>query len=338
MITNLALCGVRMMAEWNHRINNVVIIPLLTCDLECEHCCRCSSPRRKERMDQRLLREISCKLPEEICELTISGGEPFLDQGFLRDVISYLPECDMVYIATNGMWTRDAHNRYEFLAKTLPELKRLLPRYSDGVSIDLSRDQFHRWQEDAMDGWRLLKSDSENGAYDEDADVPEEPDYDDFEDEDEYWLAYQDYECALDETAYIYPDMENVYLTERHDYMAKVLPIGRGKSWARYDNGDKEYCNFDGNDRPENQLTIWPDGRCSACCDGGAWVGNILYQDVPEILRQRRAFLFWMRRRVGTYLNGGSGVPTSTCARCRRLGKEYFGHRFKEEEFNAGNR
>lgn len=324
------------MAEWNNRINDVVIIPLLTCDLECEHCCRCSGPRRKERMDSNLLWTIRHKLPSEVYEMTISGGEPFLDQEFLREVVGYLPETNMLYIATNGMWTRDCQNRYEFFAKTLPELQNLLHRYSDGLSIDLSRDQFHRWQDDAMDGWQKLKWDAENGVYDEDTDIPEEPDFDDFEDEDEYCQALDEWETETQEMyGYIYPDMEKVQLTERHDYMAKVLPIGRGKSWAQYDNGDKQYCNFDGNDRPQNQLTIWPDGRCSACCDGGAWIGNILHQEVDEILYQRRRFLFWMRRRVGTYRNGRTGVPTSTCARCRKLGKEFFGHRFKEEVFHG---
>lgn len=323
------------MAEYNNRLNDLVLIPSLKCDLECDHCCRCSGPDRTERMTPAVLSAIRSEIPDWISGVTISGGEPFLDLDLLLEVASILPETTSLYIATNGLWTRDPAKRYKFFSEVLPSLKQSLESHADlGLTIELSLDQFHRWQDDARDGWRCLKDEAKNGCEDPE-DPPElepEPDPDDFDDEDLYWEAMDAWEqesWEIRDQYYCYPDMESVTICERSEHMHKVLPIGRGVGWASWDDSDREYCNFDGNDRIENQLTIWPDGRCSACCDGGAWVGNILTQDLPTILKQRRSFLFWLRRQAGTYLNGGSGVPTATCEKCRKLGRKFFGTSFK---------
>lgn len=320
------------MAEYNNRLNELVVIPTLKCDLKCEHCCRCSGPKRTERMDEKLFMALRRKLPDYIGDITISGGEPFLDMDLLLDTVSSLPECDMVYIATNGLWTKDGGKRFRFFSDVLPALKDLIGRYGECVTVELSRDQYHRYQKDAMKYWNVLRLESEDGCFNGDVEFSGEPEEDDFEDEDAFWDAYYEWEQERDECGYyVYPDMEKVTLCERPEYMRTIKPLGRGKRIWHY-SSEKEYCSFDGNDKIENSLTIFPDGRVSACCDGGAWVGNILTQSLPEIFRQRRSFLFWMRRQVGTYLNGGQGVPIKTCEQCEAMGKKFFGHKFKEEE------
>lgn len=302
----------------NNRVSEIAIIPSLYCNLHCEHCFRSAGPHRRERMTDEVLNRLWYVM-QEITEdsepdLTISGGEPLIwSRKFIMRVINHLPiyAFSGVYVATNGTWAKSPAKRHWFLKTLVPTLNTLLSSYPDiGLNVDLSRDQFHYSANGVEEGWQRLKYELTNGFPDDDC-------YD----------------------GYYYPDPEEVKLTERPTYIQKVLPIGRGVDNASYSGGDKTYCHFDGNSpRAENTLTIWPNGRVSACGDGGAWCGNIMFQDWKDILRQRRAFLFHLRREVGAY-NGKrnswnrvpAGVPIGTCGDCEEIGKAYFKTTFRRE-------
>lgn len=301
----------------NNRVTEISLIPSLYCNLHCEHCCRSAGPHRRERMTDEVLNHLWYVMQEitkdSEPDLTISGGEPLIwRRKFLMRLINSLPSYAFrgVYIATNGTWTKSLAKRHWFLKTLVPALNTLIVDNDMGVNVDLSRDQFH-YPNGVEESWQHLKWELGDG-------FPDADEYDEY-----YW-----------------PDPESVRLTERSTHMQKILPIGRGYNYASYNGDDKTYCHFDGGSQIENTLTIWPDGRVSACCDGGAWVGNIIFQNWREILRNRRRFLFHLRREVGAYDDGNknlwdrvpAGVPIGTCADCGEVGEAYFNTAFRREE------
>lgn len=307
------------MSQKNY-LHGLTLIPSLRCNFQCAHCCRSSGPGRSERMTDAILREVSeIASNSEVHKLCISGGEPFSWRPeFLLKVLRHMPsyQFEGIYIATNGAFAASEARRRWFFMKFLPEAKMLLHDYADlGLHVELSNDQFHQEQmgyHKAEQGWKCLRLETEGFGY-----------------HDEYWNEYE----------WHYPDMEHVTLSERSGQMRVVMPIGpRGRHYWRGE--ATQYCDFDGNgSRYENELAIWPDGRVSACCDGGAWVGNIMTQGWRDILRQRRRFLFHLRRVTGAYQEEcgswqqvPSGVPLETCADCRKIGRQYFKTSFRRSK------
>ena len=291
-------------------IDSVNVIPSLKCDLECEHCCRRSGPRRKEYMSSAVL-ERTCEVVREIAYdhepyLCISGGEPFQWPTLLERVVRYMPSkaFSEVLIITNGTWMESDAKRAWFWLNLYPKLQDLPSDWHEtSISLSVSRDQYHRSRAYDVDRYILLfKSEMEDGFEWE---VP--------------WL-YEEYH---------YPDTEGFHFCVRDSDILNPFPIGRGVN--QWDWGAPYQARGCDSFPDQDSLTIWPDGRVSACCDGGAWVGNIMHQDIQTILRQRRAFLFDQHRKFVYPFPKRYCLEMKHCEKCQRRGRQFFGTAFRKE-------
>ena len=108
------------------------------CNAECEMCCSSSSPKSKEKLQlDKVIKFIqSTKEIEEIEEVGITGGEPFLNFPALKE-ITYTSSLmgKKVSIMTNGYWAKDYETAYSMLS----ELKR-----RGLTSLGTSCDSFHQ--------------------------------------------------------------------------------------------------------------------------------------------------------------------------------------------------
>ena len=91
----------------------------MTCPLRCAHCCVDSSPQRKEMLEGKWivqrLREIGGR--GQIEQLVISGGEPFLNAGLLREILQVARQHGLgALVHTSAYWAKSPRKAVEFLA------------------------------------------------------------------------------------------------------------------------------------------------------------------------------------------------------------------------------
>ncbi len=120
------------------KYNSVCFTLHRACNAECEMCCSSSSPKSKEKLELGKIKKFieSTKEIEEIKEIAITGGEPFLNFPALKE-ITYISSLmgKKVNIMTNGYWAKD----YETAYSAISELKRI------GLSsLGTSCDRFHQ--------------------------------------------------------------------------------------------------------------------------------------------------------------------------------------------------
>lgn len=108
------------------------------CNAECSFCCYSCSPRRKEKLASDIALSIveQAEKIEGIQHLSITGGEPFLFLGEVKEILrrwkrtGFTSNC-----ATNGFWASSEKRAY----KILRELK------EEGLTtLSLSCDSFHQ--------------------------------------------------------------------------------------------------------------------------------------------------------------------------------------------------
>jgi len=224
----------------------------------------------------------------------------------LERVVRYMPSKAFyeVMIITNGTWMASDKKRAWFWLTLYPLLQDLPSSWHEtAISLAVSRDQYHRSQAYDIERYiRWFECEVTDGFH---CEVP--------------W-RYEEYH---------YPDTEGFNFNIRKTDIRNPFPIGRGiNQWDRCAPNQTRGCD---SFPDQDSLTIWPDGRVSACCDGGAWVGNIMYQDVNTILRQRRAFLFDQYRKFVYPFPKRYCLEMKHCEKCQRSGRQFFGTAFRKE-------
>jgi hypothetical protein len=285
-----------------HQPDSLILIPSLRCNYQCEHCCRCSGPWRKERMSDRVFRAVR-SLPDYFSSVTISGGEPFiLSQDTWVKVFDHLPNAvGMLTVITNGSWVPRTSKRRWFLTWWVPHAQRIMEYHHDGISVCVSQDDYHQDRAEINRAWKWLKSEARDGYIEGCTD-------------DDYFEPYPDNELCLGE----------------HSKMIRyAMPIGRARRWG-CEVGDEmctEYCGMDLNGgEASHDITVWPDGRVSGCCNGGGWIGNILTMDLQDIYANQYRLFQEHRQQFPEH----SGVTREACYNCVGTARRLFKTSFKE--------
>lgn len=117
------------------QLSNLVIEITRQCNIRCDHCLRGEAENKDIPVDtlDKLLSQVS-----SICDLTISGGEPFLKPMLIYVLLQklklYNVDIECIYIATNG--TVFPQEIYYIIQKATDLV-------NDDVRIDISNDEFH---------------------------------------------------------------------------------------------------------------------------------------------------------------------------------------------------
>lgn len=107
------------------------------CNATCRHCCFKCSPLNQDKFSKEELEEILDYLKEnEVKQFAITGGEPFLLEEFLFELICKVSEMGIdVTCITNGFWATS----YEIAKCKLVELQKMGLK-----ALTVSYDDFHR--------------------------------------------------------------------------------------------------------------------------------------------------------------------------------------------------
>jgi hypothetical protein len=121
---------------WIKRFHRALGINLtMTCPLRCAHCCVDASPHRNEKLEgtwivQRL-REVGGH--GQIEQLVISGGEPFLRAGLLREILQ----------VANGQGIRALVHTSAYWAKSPEKAAEFLEGFPGLTHLCISADEYH---------------------------------------------------------------------------------------------------------------------------------------------------------------------------------------------------
>jgi len=124
-------------------ISNLSIEVTRQCQLECSHCLR--GDAEPINIQHKFIDELFSEI-EYIDNLTITGGEPFLNMRAIRYITQFIKSkkvgVNSFYIATNGLLFEKNNT---FVRKTLTELIDLwMAVYDKEMSIiEISKDKFH---------------------------------------------------------------------------------------------------------------------------------------------------------------------------------------------------
>ena len=289
-----------------HVVDDLILVPTLHCSQTCAHCCRAAGPWRRERMSKQVADHLAYWLDQfSISNVTISGGEPLLMSDELwRRVCHALPSgLDGIYIVSNGDFLDEVRTQRRAL-RAIASLQRLLANRPDmGLGISLSDDQYHtgydkrawRWFQDAVaNPWEWA----------------------DGEDDPIYGIDAETVNFSMHGTGHI----------------MHVIPTGRGRNESGGEPDTYEDCgitNLDADDMGEDaycahQLTVYPDGKLKACCNGGPTIGTI-YEDGEVVLQRHLDFVLTMRRRYGHAPDDvATSVPTTACRLCAQVAREVY--------------
>lgn len=310
------------------RIDDLVLVPSLRCNMRCEHCCRSAGPWHHDTVSDKVLERFADLFDygDGCRSMCTSGGEPFLlSQATWDRIFGWLDriELDSLYVATNGAWTQSARKRLWFHSWWVPRARNLLTEWADmGVMVEWSNDQFHADHERIARAWADLKAEAAAGYVEDLLVTNHEGSWDSG-----YFEPYDD---ARD---------SHVSLSERHGYIqwGGLLPLGRARTRLGVRDTDAvrgcgvEVCGSAPEEDRNHTLTVWPDGRVSSCCDGGAWIGNVLTMDAEEIIaNQNRLFDAMLARYPYRPGEGWHSVNGQACVNCTRMGRRVLGRSFKE--------
>lgn len=282
-----------------HSVDSVVIVPTLYCSQQCEHCCRCAGPQRKERMADNVAYRLSRALQNwRVGSVTISGGEPLLMSKMLWErVIDTLPYgMDTIHMVSNGDFLERPRARYNVLHYVLPRLSEHLHKHCDlGIMIELSGDRFHSGYNAAR--WEQFKYAIEND-YDEDGD---------------------DY-------SYIGLRADKISLTARGEYLDwdYLFPTGRARRLTCGNHKLRVECELEQGDTDEcaqHTMTVYPDGSVRGCCNGGPVIGSIF--ESFDLLLERH-YDFVMAVRAANQDSGDYGAPSTACLTCARIARKFY--------------
>jgi hypothetical protein len=310
----------------HHEIHDLMLVPSLRCNYQCPHCCRSSSPHRKEHITQPVLGAVRHIMANYcVTTLTISGGEPFIlsqttwEQIF--DTLAYGDAIEDLCVITNGAWAKSPRKRLWFCNWWVPNALRIMNQRPDlGLMVELSNDQYHPNVASVARYWQLLRTEAEQGYIDDLlAAAPEGESWDDYEG--------PGFFTPLDESI--------VHLGLHGKYIYTVQPLGRGKElWWDHQEDAPAHCDVEADESDEegepwyqHQLSVFPDGRISGCCGGGGWVGNLLTMPLEQILDNQVALYLENKR---CHKKGDYGVKMQACIDCRATAHRLFGTYFKE--------
>ncbi|MFH1465914.1 MAG: radical SAM protein [Pseudomonadota bacterium] len=121
----------------DRRCRELAFLTARTCNIACRHCGIDSSPRNAERMRREDLRSwlIEAATLPGFSKVTFTGGEPFLFQDLLEELIALATRLGLgTRVVTNGFWARDLDCGIE----TLGRMK------AAGLGeLNFSADRFH---------------------------------------------------------------------------------------------------------------------------------------------------------------------------------------------------
>lgn len=283
-----------------HTIGEVILVPSLRCNLQCDHCCRESGPDKRGLMSDRVLdqlREWFLGGPlSGFSTLTVSGGEPFmLPLKFWKRLANIAPSgLEFLTIITNGVWTRNPTLRHNVIADTFPVLSDIAAH----VSLEMSDDDYHRWARPCgvEDTWRTLKYEVSEGFQTN------------RKGSEEGWFflwGHEQFEFGSRQWDITSP--------------GSIMPIGRGKD-AYMGEGDRIMdCGMEITESKygvsvEHQITVWPNGDISACCNNSSVVGSIFDADLDRTFANQALHYEYMHQRFPA---GHDGVTLSACEICR---------------------
>lgn len=226
------------MSKFSFKPTEIIFGATDACNLHCPHCYVSRSPNKlsTETAKTFIKSAVSSSLnPNYIKKIGFSGGEPFLYQEFLLEIIKFTVENDLMFdqIMTNGDWWKDE-------AELELKLQQLYDAGFDG-KIGLSWDIFHNQSAERMDTF-ISTVERIFGAYS---------------------LVIQSV-IPADKICSAYPsakEIQNMYPEITVYPMEQSFPGNDPKSWRMKKWFKDDFCQG-----PGNILYIHPDGNIAPCC------------------------------------------------------------------------
>lgn len=250
-------------------------------------------------MTHQVWRKVSYLLEGNEPSVVVSGGEPFiLSQSTWQDFFDAAGwgSINMLTVITNGAWACKESRRKWFLTWWAQKAQQAMNRYSNGIYVSMSNDQYHANRTQVQQAWNWLKGEAEDGYCGDSYFEPIE-------------LGH------------------SFYLDTHGDYIRETIPIGRARQWGW--GNDCESCGveIDDNDSyARHEITIWPDGRVSGCCNGGGWVGNVTFMPMDDIYANHLA----LSQENERLYKGKYGCTREACYHCTQTAHKLFKTSFKE--------
>lgn len=283
------------MEDIRHYCDSVILVPTLYCSQACAHCCRSAGPWRTERMRRETALRTGYLLDAwRACNIAISGGEPLLMSWELwQRVLFALPhELEGIYIASNGDFLKNPRALYTVLHRVLPALAGQMRDSCEGITIEISNDQFHNFFD--AEAWELFKA-TVNNPY-------------------EYARSDNDQILRLDNFDKIYFGTLYKGIAGDTPYDA-LFPTGRALDF--YESGKTVYCEYEiNNGYAAHSMTIYPDGSVRGCCNGGPKIGTI-YDNPDELMVRHHNFVTAVRERYGYK----DSAPSEACLSCAQIAR-----------------
>ena len=264
------------------------------CNYACKHCLW-SCNRKGEETTERTKHYFKRLIEKYSPDLNILGGEISTLKGYswtIREML-FSGNTENIRIVSNGSWIYSKAKREEFKKMLLNSLDVLK---NGSVSLCVSNDSFHSEYWKKSEHIKLIK----NFLFD-------------YQEEDQE-------NCYSDDFLADLSNFNNFYFEDENRQYNDIIGIGRALKYSLLDYGmdNKSVSCFDGEldflkENPSQvwyqNLTIFPNGDLSPCCQGVAIIGNI-NNDNFDILEQRLLHFF---------TNTKNNLCFGDCKNCKKI-------------------